>query len=286
MRSFALLTYLFLLVILAGCTTVAAPVGGGEMRQPKVDTPALGQVTPRSPAHFPARPAATPHPGVIPSIAHSDFITNSNGIQGPAQAHPSPQPEPRLCSPLADTPLEQLSTIIADPYRPPPPGSEARHHGLDFSYYRKFNRATIEGAGIQSVLEGFVAAVIADRFPYGNMVIIETPASLLPSKMAALIQMGEGESLYVLYAHMERPAALRLGDNVEACQPLGKVGRSGNAGGPHLHLEMRLGPAGARFAGMAYYLPWASQEERENYVLWRTSGLFRHFDPMLILGAH
>jgi murein DD-endopeptidase MepM/ murein hydrolase activator NlpD len=154
---------------------------------------------------------------------------------------------------------------------------------VDFSYYGKFNRPSIEGAGIQSVMKGRVAAVVADRFPYGNMLIIETPGSSLPPEIAAKIQIGSDPSLYVLYAHLERPAALRLGDSVEACQLLGTVGRSGNAGGPHLHLEMRLGPAGTRFKSMAYYLPWASQEEQENYTRWRTSGLFRHFDPMLIL---
>jgi murein DD-endopeptidase MepM/ murein hydrolase activator NlpD len=176
-----------------------------------------------------------------------------------------------------------LRLIVSDPYRPPPEGSEARHHGMDFAYFHKFERAAIEGAGIQSVLDGQVAAAIVDSFPYGNMLIIETPLQALPATLRELIQISAGESLYVLYAHMERPPEARLGDSVRACQPLGAVGKSGNAGGAHLHLEARLGPAGTRFAGMGYYKAWASDEQRANYLLWRISGTYRHFDPMILL---
>ena len=51
---------------------------------------------------------------------------------------------------------------------------------------------------------------------------------------------------------------------------------------PHLHLETRLGLAGVTFDGMAYYSTQTTPEERANYERWRTSGDFRHFDPMLI----
>jgi murein DD-endopeptidase MepM/ murein hydrolase activator NlpD len=154
---------------------------------------------------------------------------------------------------------------------------------VDFAYFRKFNRAAIEGAGVQSVLKGQVAAAIVDSFPYGNMLIIETPGASLPPELVDLIQISGGESLYILYAHMERPPSLSLGESVEACAPLGTVGKSGNAGGAHLHLETRLGPAGTRFTSMAYYKAWATDEQRANYLLWRISGTYRHFDPMLVL---
>jgi len=214
----------------------------------------------------------------------------SKATQPARSTKPSPIPKNeapptpfKICSPLADTPLDDLSQIIADPYRPPPPGSELRHHGVDFAYFHRFNRAAIEGAGVQSVLKGQVAAAIVDSFPYGNMLIIETPGAALPAQLASQIQIAKGESLYVLYAHMERPPALQLGDNVEACQSLGTVGKSGNAGGAHLHVETRLGPSGSRFKSMSYYKAWATDEQRSNYLLWRTSGTYRHFDPMTVL---
>jgi len=190
---------------------------------------------------------------------------------------------PSICSPLAEHPLAELSEIISDPYHPPPPGKDDRHQGVDFSYYRRGERLSILGAVVQSVLPGRVAAAIADSFPYGNLVIIETALSELPVTLVDKLRLKSGESVYSLYAHLESPPQLILGEKIVACQPLGAVGKSGNAGVPHLHLEMRIGPADQNFSAMAFYTVQASQTARENYLLWRTSGVFHHFDPMLVL---
>ncbi|MGB9673475.1 MAG: hypothetical protein ACPL3P_04995, partial [Anaerolineales bacterium] len=69
---------------------------------------------------------------------------------------------------------------------------------------------------------------------------------------------------------------------VSACQMLGRVGNSGNATVAHLHLETRMGVAGMVFPSMAYYTKDATSEERSAYLWWRTSGNFKHFDPLLI----
>jgi murein DD-endopeptidase MepM/ murein hydrolase activator NlpD len=95
--------------------------------------------------------------------------------------------------------------------------------------------------------------------------------------------IGEKESLYLLYAHMEDAPLVELGDAVQSCQVLGLVGKSGNAGIAHLHLEVRRGPAGQRFTAIGYYQAYTSPEERQNYLLWRTSGVFQHYDPMDLL---
>jgi murein DD-endopeptidase MepM/ murein hydrolase activator NlpD len=189
----------------------------------------------------------------------------------------------QICSPLEIHPLEELPEIISDPYRPPPPGKEQRHHGVDFSYYRRGERTTIQGVGVQAVLAGRTAAAIQDRFPYGNMIIIETGYDALPGAWAQRLEMKPGESIYTLYAHMDGSPGLNLGDPVDACQLIGAVGKSGNTVEPHLHLEMRLGPAGQSFTSMAYYGAKDSEEERSNYVRWRTGGEFQHFDPMIML---
>ena len=76
---------------------------------------------------------------------------------------------------------------------------------------------------------------------------------------------------------------VKLGDIVARCQGLGKVGNSGNTDAAHLHLEMRRGPSGVIFTGMSGLLPEISSEEKAQYKLWRTSGLFLHFDPMTLL---
>ena len=196
----------------------------------------------------------------------------------------TPVPALKLCSPLAEQSLDELSEIITDPYNPPPPGKDDRHHGTDFAYYRRKDRTTIAGEVIQAILPGKVIAVVLDRLPYGNMVVIETAGSELPYELSNKLGITPDESLYHLYAHFEQNPQVTLGQWVNCGQPLGVVGATGyNIVNPHLHLETRLGPAEANFsAGMAYYSTAASEQERSNYELWRTSGAFRHFDPMTL----
>ena len=190
-----------------------------------------------------------------------------------------------ICSPFGLHTLSELPEIISSPYAPPPPGREERHQGVDFSYYSRDGRASIRGEGVRSVLTGYVAAVVADRFPYGNLLIVETPPEFFPAGLKESLKILPGESLYSLYAHLENLPQVDLGELVAACQEIGSVGQSGNAGVPHLHLEMRLGPSGEEFSSLAYYELNATQEEKENYLYWRTSGVFRHFDPMLVLNV-
>jgi len=142
------------------------------------------------------------------------------------------------------------------------------------------------GEPVQSALPGVVASVLNDNYPYGNMVMVETRREDLLPELVSRLQIPEGESLYLLYAHLNLPPLVRLGQPVEACQPLGEVGMSGNTDIPHLHLETRLGPAGTIFESMRFYDTRATQEEMDNYKLWRTSGVFRHFDPMDLFTAN
>jgi murein DD-endopeptidase MepM/ murein hydrolase activator NlpD len=199
---------------------------------------------------------------------------------------PTPSPVSKLvefsmCSPLQHENIASLYEIISDPYNPPPPGRDERHHGVDFSYYHHGDRDTIEGEGVQAILAGSVAAVINDRLPYGNMVIIETAASLFPADLVSTFGIEKDESLYHLYAHMQSTPLVKVGEAVECGQALGTVGMTGyNVVNPHLHLETRIGPAGESFRGMAFYTTSATIEEMENYQRWRTSGEFRHFDPI------
>jgi len=189
----------------------------------------------------------------------------------------------QICSPLAVHGLQELREIVSDPYRPPPPGKDMRHHGVDFSYYRHGDRTTIQGIEVQSVLPGRVAASLTETFPFGNLVIIETSSEYLPEELRSALGITPQRSLYLMYAHMESSPEVMLGQNVSACQPIGKVGKSGNAVEPHLHLETRTGPPGAVFQSMGYYQADHTEQEKANYLLWRTSGTYQHFDPMWLL---
>jgi murein DD-endopeptidase MepM/ murein hydrolase activator NlpD len=232
----------------------------------------------------------TPSPGMpasptAPILASPSFTPTVNLPTAimTASLTPLPLPEFEVCSPLQDHPLEELRLIVSDPYRPPLGKSDDRHHGVDFSYYRYGERTTIQGVGVQAVLPGSVAATLADTYPFGNLVIVETVYELLPEDLRFELGIQLGESLYLLYAHMEAEPRVHLGDAVQTCQGLGAVGRSGNAVEPHLHLEARLGPPGALFTEMGEYFPEASAEQRAAYQLWRTSGNYRRLDPLILV---
>lgn len=189
----------------------------------------------------------------------------------------------QVCSPLASVPFEVLSSVVSDAYDPPLMGKDDRHQGTDFAYYRRFDRISIAGDVVQSVFKGRIAGVGDDRFPYGKVVIIETPYDLLSAEIQQLINIHENQSIYTLYGHLESFIVQKISIEVSACQPVGIVGKTGNAGVEHLHLEMRIGPANRDIQTMGYYVPEVTAAEREAYLLWRTSGTYLHFDPMEIL---
>jgi len=195
-----------------------------------------------------------------------------------------------------------LSEAIVNPYAPPALGRDEPHHGVDFAYLDPQTRIALAGWPVQAALAGTVAGVVDERFPYGNAVMIETslegilPPLSLPT-MAPTPQakspltcpdlpipasqwQSTRPSLYLLYAHLQNPSDLQVGQAVACGDPLGQTGMSGNALNPHLHLEVRMGPAGALFPSIAHYEASANSEERGAYCLWRISGWFQPVDLM------
>ncbi len=94
-------------------------------------------------------------------------------------------------------------------------GRGRMHKGIDL--------AAPIGAKIVAPADGLVSAVRWDRRGYGRYVSIH-----------------HGDSLVTLYAHM-RDTTVKPGQRVKRGQVIGHVGRSGNATGPHLHLEVHHG---------------------------------------------
>jgi murein DD-endopeptidase MepM/ murein hydrolase activator NlpD len=174
----------------------------------------------------------------------------------------------------------------------------------------KQGEIALAGEPVQAVMMGRVAAVIEDRFPYGNALLLETPLQALPPDwldpgwipaLAPTLSSNPAltcptpaappaldfsrRSLYVLYAHMQAKADYQLGQTVRCGEQIGEIGQSGNALAPHLHLEVRVGPSGERFVGLAHYETRASSEEMSNYCVWRVSGVYQLVDPLQLL-AH
>jgi len=192
-----------------------------------------------------------------------------------------------VCSPLQHHALTDLPKYISQPFIPPQgENKETGHHGIDFAYYRRDGiGGPLEGTSIQSVLNGYMAGLGYNPV-YGNYLIIETPGAWLPSDLAALYPIGSGQSLYLLYAHMQAPAPFEIHEPLDCGQVIGAVGASGQEYfivEPHLHFETRLGPAGLFIEPMSYYDTQASETEKAEYLYWRTSETFALFDPMLLL---
>ena len=282
-------------LFLTGCVplTAAAEVPGSPPFSQGLPTQApelLGRYT-TPPAAPVVQPPATLEP-VLPTEAAQLLPTEAAATASPA-ALPSSTPLPiisplegyRICSPVAEILLEDLLLLISDGYHPPPlTRSDARHVGVDIAFFNWKGYHQIAGAPVQSVLPGRVAAAEVDTFPFGNVLIIETQAQQLPADVRAALGMDAGQSLYLLSAHMQEDSLrVMLGEAVTACQTLGRVGRTGNSGQAHLHLETRQGAPGSQFIGLAYYTDAATQAEMENYQLWATSGEYKHFDPLRLL---
>ena len=261
-------------------------------------------------------PAPDPGLGVstsTPEPVHTLTETEPAALQEPAAPTRTPTPrklyeDVQLCSPLEDITLEELPEIISNPFDMPYAGMDDGHHGVDFAFYRYHDEVGMAGHPINAVLPGRVAGVILDRPPYGNTIIIETdldelpedflsqfsipepvptvvpfPALNCPDLSELTFQNTDKRSIYLLYAHMIDPPELRIGDEVDCGETLGGVGTTGSSVNEHLHFEYRIGPAGAEFPVMAHYDNSSTTSERQNYCIWRVSGLYKLLDPMNLL---
>lgn len=212
-------------------------------------------------------------------------------LQPSATASPAPSetplPHTAVCSPLQDHALTDLRKYLTQPFIPPQgENKETGHHGVDFAYYRRDGvGGHIQGTPIQSVLNGYMAGLGYNPV-YGNYLIVETPAEWLPEELAALYPIAAGQSLYLLYAHMQDPPPFEIHEPLDCGQVVGYVGGSGDpyfVSDPHLHLESRLGAAGVFVEPMSFYDTQATEEEKAEYMKWRTSESFILFDPMILL---
>lgn len=214
----------------------------------------------------------------------------------------------KVSSPLEDIELNELSSIISTPFDQKGLELDDGHHGTDFAYWTRGTHTTMSGLPIHAVLDGRVAGVINDIWPYGNLIIIETAIDSIPLELRNLLSLPVQQtpypynprmescaglkdrswsiptrSLYLLYGHMLEASPLKVGAIVNSGEPIGLVGTSGMSVNAHLHLEMRWGPGGTEFASMNYYNTAATQQEMDNYCEWRISGKYVLLDPMIFI---
>jgi len=235
--------------------------------------------TPLSPT-----PTETPVPSAVEGLALST-------VEGPTPLHNSSfiiHP----CSPLSGFTLADLPGILLQRFKTPSPSNDAEHperlnkddghHGADLGYYSRDGKP-FTGTPVLSALDGRIAAIIHDRPPYGSAFIVETPFEQIPPQLIQSQSIPAGNSLYVLYAHLQNLQTFNLQQEIACGQPLAETGMTGMTDGPHLHFETRWGPPGVTFTSMAFYRADATPEELAAYEKWRMSGVFHLFDGMELL---
>jgi murein DD-endopeptidase MepM/ murein hydrolase activator NlpD len=118
---------------------------------------------------------------------------------------------------LLHAPLEEY-TRISDPY------GERRHPILKkYRFHTGVDYAAPWGTTILAAADGYVK-LIGRKGGYGRVIILE-----------------HNPRVHTLYAHLSSYVAnLKEGELVVQGQPIGYVGQSGRATGPHLHYEVQL----------------------------------------------
>ena len=260
-----------------------------------------------NPAEAPVTPmpiTQTPNPTSTPRLKPTALPT---ATQTPANTA-TPLPAFEVSCPLEDETLQSLRLILTNPLNIPSFVEDTGHHGVDYGYYQRGERESIQGIAVYAVLSGKTVLTLDDDLPYGYTVLIETALEDLPKSLQDILRQGylpipedpqyrlycpdvvppapsNDLSVYHLYAHMEaRPTFLR-GDPIASGDRLGTVGSSGWSSNAHLHLETRLGPSGATLTTMAHYENTNTIEQMANYCLWRMSGYYQLFDPAILFDA-
>lgn len=265
--SFVYLIVAIALAFLAGCETVgkqppslvagpATSVIPSPSPPPSTAIPTRPQST--APLHLPtATPTATwtisPTPTSTPTSVDTDTPTPSVAPTPTPTATSTPTPTPTATAtptplrpgrlwPTPDVAQATDHYWLVRPFGPEhrqwagptyPYGSTAGgqlriHHGIDIQ--------NPEGTPVLAVAPGTVLFAGDDSQVafgpflnfYGQLIILRLDMTY------------RDRPIYVLYGHLSE-IHVQEGEHVDAGQPIGAVGMTGIAMGPHLHLEVRLG---------------------------------------------
>jgi murein DD-endopeptidase MepM/ murein hydrolase activator NlpD len=142
-----------------------------------------------------------------PNGAAATATAGNNGAYAPT----STSANPRINGPVAK-PTQGRVTSNYGMRTHPISGGRKMHHGIDV--------AAPTGTPVNSMANGKVVFA-GKRGGYGNMIIVD-----------------HGNGVTTRYAHLNS-INVQPGQQVNAGQPMGGVGSTGNSTGPHLHFEVR-----------------------------------------------
>jgi RHS repeat-associated protein len=109
---------------------------------------------------------------------------------------------------------------------------------------------------------------------YGNVLIVEYNYNWLPQSVKDDLgqNIDEGQSVFILYAHLQEKSPLEPYDSVSPQDLLGHVGNTGFSDGAHLHVETKIGDPSDFGYGLLvadpYTLPMAYEPFFQDYCLW------------------
>ncbi len=156
---------------------------------------------------------------------------------GAAKADIAPQPSP---SALSQAIMGAARAPIAPVVAPTPPkpaiSFAAPLPGHDIN--SAFGMRELETENHARVHEGVDIAA-----PQGEAIHATADGQVvkagLSSSYGNFVEIDHGDGITSFYAHMKRPALVRIGEKVQAGEVLGRVGTTGHSTGPHLHFEIR-----------------------------------------------
>lgn len=127
-------------------------------------------------------------------------------------------------------PIKTPGNVLIDwsyPYASTNYGTLDIHHGVEFQ--NAFGTIVLAAADGEVVFAGMDDQHLLGpkKNFYGNVVILRHPTFF------------EGSDVFTLYGHLSM-INVKIGDRVKTGAPLGEVGASGVANGPHLHFEVRF----------------------------------------------
>ncbi len=249
------------LIARSGCWREAALIAGALVlaacRAPAAPTslPVATQVAQRLTATALAAPPTPPPPSptltataspTASATRPSPTPSNSPTPAGTATPTGTPTTPPRPTVELGSLPYPPATfggephsyfgspvsgaAFIASAYRYGSVGSGQRfapHHGVDFSAPAGTPLVAVAPGTIFYAGSDLERAFGPQTDFYGNLVVLQ------------LAQAWNGRTVYALYGHMDE-VIVTDGQTVAAGDPLGTVGATGVALGPHPHLEVRL----------------------------------------------
>lgn len=160
------------------------------------------------------KPKASAQPATKP--ADTKPAATKPAATKPAQAKPAAKPTPGKQTPKAAGMVAPVQASLGTPYHQAGSWASGYHTGVDFP--------VATGTSVKAVAKGTVVSA-GWAGAYGYEIVIR-----------------HGDGKYSQYAHLSA-LNVRAGQTVAAGQRIARSGSTGNATGPHLHFEIRTGPA-------------------------------------------